>query len=77
MICGTPVVAYPRGSMPEIVEEGVTGVLADGLPDAVEAVEAAARLDRATCRGAALRRFGVRRMIDAYLRVYEDVLRGH
>jgi len=77
MICGTPVVAYPRGSMPEIVEEGVTGVLADGVPDAVEAVEAAARLDRAACRGAALRRFGVRRMIDSYLRVYEDVLRGH
>jgi glycosyltransferase involved in cell wall biosynthesis len=77
MICGTPVVAYPRGSMPEIVEEGVTGVLADGVPDAVEAVEAAARLDRVACRSAALRRFGVRRMIDAYLRVYEDVLRGH
>jgi glycosyltransferase involved in cell wall biosynthesis len=77
MICGTPAVAYPRGSMPEIVEEGVTGMLADGVPDAVEAIEAAARLDRAACRRAALRRFGVRRMIDSYLRVYEDVLRGH
>jgi glycosyltransferase involved in cell wall biosynthesis len=77
MICGTPAVAYPRGSMPEIVEEGVTGLLADGVPDAVEAIEAAARLDRAACRSAALGRFGVRRMIDSYLRVYEDVLRGH
>ena len=77
MICGTPAVAYPRGSMPEIVEEGVTGLLADGVPDAVEAIEAAALLDRAACRSAALGRFGVRRMIDSYLRVYEDVLRGH
>jgi glycosyltransferase involved in cell wall biosynthesis len=77
MICGTPVVAYPRGSMPEIVEEGVTGVLAEGVPDAVEAIEAAVCLDRSACRSAALRRFGVRRMIDSYLRVYEDVLRGH
>jgi glycosyltransferase involved in cell wall biosynthesis len=77
MICGTPVVAYPRGSMPEIVEEGVTGVLAAGVPDAVAAVERAARLDRAVCRKAALRRFDVRRMVDSYLRVYEDVLRGN
>jgi len=77
MICGTPVVAYPRGSMPEIVEEGVTGLLADGVAGAAAAVERAARFDRAACRSEALRRFGVRRMIDSYLRVYEDVLRGH
>jgi glycosyltransferase involved in cell wall biosynthesis len=76
MICGTPVVAYPRGSMPEIVEEGVTGVLVEDVPGAAAAVERAARFDRAACRGAALERFGVRRMVDSYLRVYEDVLRG-
>jgi len=77
MICGTPVVAYSRGSMPEIVKDGVTGVLADGVPGAVAAVERAARFDRAACRSEALGRFGVRRMIDSYLHVYEDVLRGH
>jgi glycosyltransferase involved in cell wall biosynthesis len=77
MICGTPVVAYPRGSMPEIVEPGVTGLLADGVAEAAAAVPRAARLDRAACRAAALERFGARRMIDSYLRVYEDVLRGH
>jgi glycosyltransferase involved in cell wall biosynthesis len=77
MICGTPVVAYPRGSMPEIVEDGVTGLLARGVPDAAAAVDRASDFDRGACRRAALQRFGVRRMVDAYLRVYEDVLRGH
>jgi len=77
MLCGTPVVAYPRGSMPEIVEEGVTGVLADGVSAAVAAVERAVRLDRAACRAAAARRFSVGRMVDNYLRVYDSVLRGH
>lgn len=76
MICGTPVVAYPRGSMPEIVEDGVTGVIADGVAEAVVAVERVAAFDRAACRRAALRRFDVRRMVDSYLHVYEDVLRG-
>jgi glycosyltransferase involved in cell wall biosynthesis len=76
MICGTPVVAYPRGSMPEIVEDGVTGAIADGVAEAVVAVERVAAFDRAACRRAALRRFDVRRMVDSYLHVYEDVLRG-
>ena len=76
MLCGTPVVAYPRGSMPEIIEDGVTGVLADGIPAATEAVERAVGLDRATCRKAAEDRFSVRRMIDSYLQVYADVLRA-
>lgn len=74
MMCGTPVVAYPRGSMLEIVEGGVTGVLADGEDAAVMAVAQAVRLDRAACRAAAERRFSARRMIDGYLDVYEQVL---
>ena len=74
MICGTPVVAYTRGSMPEIVDEGVTGLLVEDLEGAAVAVERAAGLDRAACRETAVRRFSMERMVDDYLRVYARVL---
>ena len=77
MLCGTPVVAYPRGAMPEIIEDGVTGVLADGVDAAVAAIERAVSFDRGACRAAAARRFSVRRMVDDYLQVYDSVLGGH
>jgi glycosyltransferase involved in cell wall biosynthesis len=76
MVCGTPVIAFPRGSMAEIVDEGVTGVLVGGVDEAVAAVERAATIDRAACRAAATARFSAERMVDDYLRVYEDVLAG-
>jgi glycosyltransferase involved in cell wall biosynthesis len=75
MLCGTPVVAYARGSMPELVEDGVTGVLAHGVDSAVAGVERAERFDRAACRRSAERRFSVDRMVDDYLAVYEGLLR--
>jgi glycosyltransferase involved in cell wall biosynthesis len=74
MLCGTPVVAYARGSMPELVEDGVTGVLAHSVDSAVAGVTRAAGFDRAACRQAAERRFSVERMVDDYLGVYEGVL---
>jgi glycosyltransferase involved in cell wall biosynthesis len=75
MLCGTPVVAYARGSMPELVDEGVTGVLAHGVDSAVAGVKRAAGFDRRACRQTAERRFSVDRMVDDYLEVYEGVLR--
>lgn len=74
MACGTPVVAYRRGSMAEIVDEGVTGVLVDDVASAVPAVEVAVSLDRRAIRARAERRFGVDRMVDEYVRVYERIL---
>lgn len=74
MLCGTPVVAAPRGSMPEVVDDGITGVLADGVQAAVAGVEEAVHLDRAACRAQAERRFNSDRMVEDYLRVYERVL---
>jgi glycosyltransferase involved in cell wall biosynthesis len=74
MLCGTPVVAYDRGSMPEIVDDGVTGVLAHDVDSAVGAVRRATGLDRAACREAAERRFSADRMVDDYLEVYERLL---
>jgi glycosyltransferase involved in cell wall biosynthesis len=75
MVCGTPVVAYARGSMPEVIEDGVSGVLADGVEAAVAGVGRAAQFDRAACRHAAERRFSADRMVDGYIDVYESVLR--
>jgi glycosyltransferase involved in cell wall biosynthesis len=74
MACGTPVIATRRGSMPEIVDEGVTGFLVDSVAEAIAAVPAAAELDRRSVRATAERRFSVGRMVDDYLAVYRDVL---
>lgn len=74
MICGTPVIAYPLGSMPEVIDEGVTGLLVDGLEAAAAAVPKAAELDRARCSGLARGRFGAARMVDDYLALYDKIL---
>jgi glycosyltransferase involved in cell wall biosynthesis len=74
MACGTPVVAYKRGSMPEVIDQGLTGFVVDGAAQAVAAVEDITALDRATCRAVAERRFSSERMVLDYLAVYEQVL---
>ena len=74
MACGTPVVAYRRGSMPEIIEEGVTGFLVDDADGAVAVVDRASALDRRVVRSRAHDRFGVERMVDGYLDVYGSLL---
>ncbi len=74
MACGTPVVAYRRGSMPELIDEGVTGFTVADAAAAVNAVERAAALDRAAVRAVAERRFSVERMVDEYLAVYCSLL---
>ena len=72
--CGTPVIAYPRGSMPEVVDAGVTGFLVEGVEAAAAAVDQAAALDRAAIRRVAERRFAAARMVDDYLAVYQRVI---
>jgi glycosyltransferase involved in cell wall biosynthesis len=76
MMCGTPVVAYRRGSMPEVVDEGVTGYLVADAEQAALAVPSAVALDRRAVHDRAVARFGAARMVDDYLRVYREVLAG-
>ncbi len=73
MACGTPVVAYPRGSLPELVEHGRTGYLVGDIEAAADAVGRAARLDRHEIHVTAVRRFSAARMVDDYLRIYADI----
>lgn len=75
MACGTPVIAYPRGSMPELIEDGVSGFLAPDERGAVDAVGRLGGLDRSAVRARA-ERFSVGRMVDAYLHAYRAVLTG-
>jgi glycosyltransferase involved in cell wall biosynthesis len=76
MACGTPVIAYNRGSMPELIDHGVNGFLVDGFDEAVAAIDRVGEIDRAACRDTAMRRFGVERMTTEYLALYESVLAG-
>ncbi len=71
---GTPVVATPMGSAPEIVEPGVTGFLGASEEELVAAVRRAAALDRAACRRRAEERFSAARMVEDHLRIYRRVL---
>ncbi|HXG82167.1 MAG TPA: glycosyltransferase family 4 protein [Sphingomicrobium sp.] len=76
MACGTPVIAYRRGSMPELIEDGVTGYLVDTFDQAVAAVDRVGEIDRAACRKAVQERFTVDRMADKYLALYRSLLGG-
>jgi glycosyltransferase involved in cell wall biosynthesis len=74
LACGTPVVALRRGSVPEVLEHGVSGFVVDGPADAVRAVEQVGRLSRRRCRLAFERRFTARRMTRDYLAVYTRLM---
>jgi glycosyltransferase involved in cell wall biosynthesis len=76
MACGTPVVAFRRGSMPEVVRNGVTGFLVETVDEAVAAVARIGELERRACRRWVGERFSQRRMVHDYLEVYERVLSG-
>lgn len=73
MACGTPVIAFRKGSVPEIVDEGATGFVVDDLDAAVKAVQAAGSLDRRFCRQVFEQRFSAGRMCSEYLAVYRQI----
>jgi glycosyltransferase involved in cell wall biosynthesis len=70
MACGTPVIAWNCGSVPEVIDDGVTGVIVDNEAEAVAAVNRLPTLDRARVRAAFEQRFTVERMAADYLSAY-------
>ena len=74
MACGTPVIAFPGGSVAEIIEDGVTGFIVHSVEEAAEAAREVHLLDRSACRAVFERRFSARRMCRDYVRTYERVI---
>ena len=76
MACGTPVIAWRRGSVPEVIDEGVTGFVVDDIDEAAAAVDRLSGLHRRACRRMFERRFDAARMATDYLDVYQRAIRG-
>jgi glycosyltransferase involved in cell wall biosynthesis len=74
LACGTPVVATPRGAVPEIVRHGVTGFIATGEDSLAAAVDRSADLDRHDCRRAVEGHFSATRMVNDHVLLYEQLL---
>lgn len=92
MACGTPVIAYNRGSTPELVLDGLTGFIIEpedsvldsrwiikkkGIEGLVEAIKRIGEIDRAACRKHIEKNFSVSKMVDGYEKVYQDVIDKH
>ena len=76
MACGTPVIAYPYGSVPEVIEDGITGFIVFDVKGAVQALKSIENFDRGMCRRRFEKRFTDRRMTRDYLAIYQRVLKG-
>jgi len=74
MYCGTPVVAFNRGSMPELICEGKTGFLVNNMNEAVEVLSDISTLDRHFCHQWAVERFTMEKMVEDYISVYNRIL---
>ena len=75
MACGTPVIAYRAGSVPEVIEDGLTGCVVEGQDEALEAVRRLGELDRRKVRARFEERFTATRMTRDYVALYQEL--GH
>lgn len=74
MACGTPVIAFKEGSMPELIEHGKTGFLVDSIEEAIRALKNIKKISRAYCREYVQKNFPLRRMVNRYERLYQKIL---
>ncbi|VVO25703.1 glycogen debranching N-terminal domain-containing protein [Pseudomonas fluorescens] len=77
MACGTPVIAFCQGSVPEVIDEGVSGYIVDNVADAVTAIKRLGELDRAKVRATFEKRFTVEQMAGNYLDLYRQLAVSH
>ncbi len=77
MCCGTPVIAFNRGSMPELIRQGETGYLVQTTGEAVDAVDQLPQINRKSCRQWATMMFSKEKMTDEYLHLYEQILNAY
>ncbi len=73
MACGTPVIAWKNGSVPEVIDPGKTGIIVESMDEAVEAVERVGEINRLGCRRTFEERFSVTRMAQDYVKIYEKL----
>jgi glycosyltransferase involved in cell wall biosynthesis len=76
MFCGTPVIAFNKGAMPELINHGVTGFLVEDVAEAVAAVAKIPTINREICREWALSKFTTEKMVEGYLTLYHQLLNG-
>lgn len=74
MLTGTPVVAFNKGSMPELIKDGETGFLVKTVSEAVDVLDEVKHLDRQQARDWAASEFSAEKMVDEYIKVYETIL---
>jgi glycosyltransferase involved in cell wall biosynthesis len=74
MACGTPVIAYQRGAVPEVLQHGSTGFIVNDLEEAVRAIEHVSMIDRGLCRQVFEARFSASRMARDYVSIYQHIL---
>ena len=73
LLCGTPVIAFNRGSMPELIQDQKTGYLVGTIDEAVEALKSIKEIDRSYCRNWANSRFSREKMVEDYIRLYHQI----
>jgi len=76
MACGTPVIAFDRGSAREVVENGKTGFVVKNIKEAVEVIKKIGQIDRMACRKRVENLFSYQRMVSDYEKVYQEILSG-
>jgi glycosyltransferase involved in cell wall biosynthesis len=75
MACGCPVVAFDKGSIPEIVEHEKTGFVVNNVVEMILAVSRIAEIDRKYCRNYVLNKFNVKNMVDKYEEIYKRIIK--